>query len=218
MHTNICVTLSRQVCHSVMSSLSLKTSNWFTYFSHFQQPLSAAAASAAAAVGRSRCHPPLSPVTAAAAVGRYLCRLQPLIPPVTAADAIDFHPCRTLPSSPLSPPAAARHVRPGAPVATLVCVRCSGDRGNTSRACRNPCDTFLNRTQVRVLPYAGGALGPGDQLLPGATSVGGGPGPQPGAGDNGRTRPVRKGASPALALLRPGKCLLNPATSLRLPR
>ena len=35
--TNVCVTLSRQVCHSMTSSSSLKTSNRFTFFSLFQQ-------------------------------------------------------------------------------------------------------------------------------------------------------------------------------------
>ena len=35
--TNVCVTLSRQVCHSMTSSSSLKISNCFTFFSLFQQ-------------------------------------------------------------------------------------------------------------------------------------------------------------------------------------
>ena len=35
--TNVCVTLSHQVCHLMTSSSSLKTSNWFTFFSLFQQ-------------------------------------------------------------------------------------------------------------------------------------------------------------------------------------
>ena len=36
MDTNVCVTLSRQVCHSMTSLPSLKTSNQFTIFSLFQ--------------------------------------------------------------------------------------------------------------------------------------------------------------------------------------
>ena len=34
---NVCVTLSRQVCHSMTSLSSLKTSDWFTLFLIFQQ-------------------------------------------------------------------------------------------------------------------------------------------------------------------------------------
>ena len=35
--TNVCVALSRQVCHSMTSLSSLKTANRFTFFSLFQQ-------------------------------------------------------------------------------------------------------------------------------------------------------------------------------------
>ena len=41
MATNVCVTLSCQVYHSMMSSSSLKTSNPFALFSLFQQRASA---------------------------------------------------------------------------------------------------------------------------------------------------------------------------------
>ena len=60
-------------------------------------------------------------------------------------------------------------------------------------------------------------LGPGGPLLPGAASVGGGPGPWPGAGDYGWTRTGRKGDFHALALIRLGQRLLNPAMSICLP-
>ena len=118
---------------------------------------------------------------------------------------------------PLSAPAVARNGRPGDPVATSVSGGGSGYRGNLGRACRNPCDAFPNRPRGQDGLHSGRALGLGDPLLPGADIFKGGPGPRPGAGDNGRNRPGRKGASHALALLRPGQRLLNPATYLRLP-
>ena len=59
--------------------------------------------------------------------------------------------------------------------------------------------------------------GGGGPLLPGASSIGGGRRPRPGAGDIGRCGPRRNGASHALAILRQGQHVLNHPTSLRLP-
>ena len=169
---------------------------------------------------RRRCRlplPPLSPTaaTSAAAVGRSRCRSLP--PPVTSAAAVNCRLRQTPRLPPSAAPATARHGRPGPPAATLVSGGGSGDRGNPGRARRNPRGSLPNHPQGRGGPHAGEALRLWDPLLTGADGVGGGPGPRPGAADGDWGRPGQKGASHALAIIRPGQCLLNPTTSVCLP-
>ena len=102
------------------------------------------------------------------------------------------------------------------PASTSVGGGGSGNRGNPGRACHNPCGALPNCPQGQDGPHAGEALGTGDPLLPGAANVGGGPGPWPGAGDGGRSQPGRKGVSHAIAIIRLGQRLLDPATSILL--
>ena len=179
---------------------------------------------------------------ATAAVGSYCCRLQQLLPPDAPAAAVN---CRLRHRRPLPLPPAIFSVRrcccrcrcrlrPMSPLVTATAVgrsrRCPPwlARGHLDRWRRlwRPGQSWpsLSQSLRRIpeillglgIPHAGGALGPGDRLLPGGASVGGGPGSWPGAGDNGYTRPGRKGDSHALALLRLVQRLLNPETSLRL--
>ena len=140
----------------------------------------------------------------------------PLLP-VTAASYDRLQPLPLLPPPPPAAPAAACHGPPGPPAATTVGGGGSWERGNPGRACRNTWGELLNLPQGRDGPHARGVLGPGDPLLPGASSVGGGPSPRPGAGDVGQNRPGRKGASHALDLLRPGQRILDQVPSLHLP-
>ena len=161
--------------------------------------------STAASVNRCRCRPlPSSLPAAAATSGLCHCRSLPLVLLTAASSDRRCRRCWTLPLPPPAAPAAARHGRPGGPLATSVGGGGSRDQGNPGRACPNPCGAFPHRPRRRDGPHAGGVLGPGDSLLTGVASIKGGPGPRPGAGDNGWTQLGRKGASHAIALLRRG--------------
>ena len=153
-------------------------------------------AAVTAAAGRCFRRPPLSATATAAtaAIGRYWCCLRTLPPPVTVTAAVNFRLRRPplLPSSAAPAVAAGRSRRrppwsTRGPTATSVGGGVFEDQRNPGRACLNPRDTFLNRPQGQNGPHARGALGLVDPLLPGGASVRGGPGPRPGAGDDGRT-------------------------------
>ena len=66
-------------------------------------------------------------------------------------------------------------------------------------------------------PFIREMLGPGDQLFPGASGVGGGPHPWPGVSDIGQGQPGMIGASHALAILLLGGHIIDQPTSLCFP-
>ena len=168
--------------------------------------------STAALVAARHCRQPLplQPPPPAATAADHFRRRRRLPPPSTAAAAIAGRSRRRRP-----PPPAM--VVPGPPQPPRSVAEGLGTRAIPAELAVNYGGSLPYRPRGRDDPHAKEALGPGDTLLPGAACVGGRPVTRPGAGYGGWSWPGRKGASHALAILHPGRRLLDPMTHIRLP-